>query len=152
MPSYIIVWVFIEYKLIRGWGGKWFLKVTRVSHQPFFLYAYMYPPKTFSLIFSWLHQKVQPLFFFPYSFFFVLISFFFPCSYTTTPHLFFDFLKATRRLKKLSPSFIPTGPTPKERKSLNSSLPLTPTSPATRKKVSFNSSQTFVPTLKLEWF
>ena len=91
------------------------------------------------------------LFFFPYFFCFVLISFFFLCSYTATPHLFFDFLKATRILKKLSPSFIPISPTPKEINALNSSLPLTPTSPvATR--VSFNSSQALVPNLKLEWF
>ena len=66
------------------------------------------------------------------------------------PYLFFDFLKETRRPKQLPPSFIPTGPTPKETKALNSSLPLTPTGPAARKKVSINSSQAFVPTLKLE--
>ena len=46
------------------------------------------------------------------------------------PHLFFDFLKATRTIKNSLP-LIPTGPTPKERKTLNSPLPLTPTGPAT---------------------
>ena len=81
-------------------------------------------------------QKVQPLLFFPYSFFFVLISFFFPCSHTAAPYLLFDFLKATRRLKNSLP-LIPTSPTPKERKALNTSLPLTPTGPAARNKSFF---------------
>ena len=62
---------------------------------------------------------------------------------------FYSF-KATKIVKNTLP-FIPTGPTPKERKTLNSPLSLTPTSPAAT-RVSFNSSQTFVPNLKLEWF
>ena len=50
---------------------------------------------------------------------------------------FYSF-KATRIVKNTLP-FIPTGPTPKERKTLNSPLPFTPTSPAAT-RISFNSS------------
>ena len=120
-----------------------------MTHQPSFSWSTHVPHKSFSLIFSWLHQKVQPLFFFPYSFFFVLISFFFLCSHTAAPYLLFDFLKETRRLKNSLP-LIPTGPTPKEIKTLNSPLPFTPMGPTARKNASFNSSQALVPNLKLE--
>ena len=50
---------------------------------------------------------------------------------------FYSF-KATRIVKNTLP-FFPTGPTPKERKTLNSPLPFTPTSPAAT-RISFNSS------------
>ena len=51
------------------------------------------------------------------------------------------FLKETRRLKKLSSSLMPTGPTPKRKKTLSSSLPLILLGLATRKGKSFRASE-----------
>ena len=75
-------------------------KVEKVGHDLFSPLHYTCPtPKVHFPYLFWLHQKL-PWSFFLYFFFFLL------CSYWQHFYLFFDFLKE-RRLKKLTPSFIP---------------------------------------------
>ena len=67
-------------------------------------------------------------------------SFFFPLS-----------LKATRTIKKLSPSHTHGSPI-KRKKNSQPSSPSHPEYSSPNKEVFFNSSQAFMPNLKLEWF
>ena len=124
---------------MEGWKVN-FLKVVRVSHQPIFPLAYTCPTQFIFLDFlvapkTSLVLSLLPCF---------LLSLFF----LATPYLFFDFLKETRRLKKLSPSLKPTGPHIKRKirlhliysfysfkasRKIKNSLPFIPTGP-TRKE------------------
>ena len=93
-------------------------KVEKVGHDLFSPLHYTCPtPKVQFPYLSWLHQKH------PWSFFLCFFVFFLLCSYWLHLYLFFDFLKE-RRLKKLTPSFIPTVQHQKKEKTLSSSLPL----------------------------
>ena len=85
-----------------GYGGvvSIFWKMVRVGNQPIFPLAYMCPTQDIFLDFLAAPKTslvlLSLLLCFPLSLFLL-----------ATPYLFFDFLKETRRLKKLSPSFIP---------------------------------------------
>ena len=85
-------------------------KVENMGHDLFSPLHYTCPtPKVHFPCLSQLHQKL------PWSFFLYFFVFFLLCSYWLHLYLFFDFLKE-RRLKKLTPSFIPAGPTQKKKK------------------------------------
>ena len=124
MQSYFIIWAYLEYKVMEGWKVN-FLKVVRVSHQPIFPLAYTCPTQ-----FIFLDFLVAPK--------------------TSLVHLIssFFYFNATRTIKNSLP-FIPMGPTPKERKALNSSLPITLTVQQ-QQEVSFYPFQALVPNLKLQ--
>ena len=103
-------------------------KVEKVGHDLFSpLHCTCPTPEVQFPYLSWLHQKL------PLSFFLCFFVFFLLCTYWLHFYLFFDFLKE-RRLKKLTPSFIPTVQHQKKEKNLNSSLAFTPTGPAVRNK------------------
>ena len=124
-----------------------FLKVVRVSHQPIFPLAYTCPTQVIFLDFlvapkTSLVLSLLPCF---------LLSLFF----LATPYLFFDFLKETRRLKKLSPSLKPTGPHIKRKirlhlvssfysfkatRTIKNSLPFIPTGPTPKERKALTNS------------
>ena len=87
-----------------------------MSHQPFsFMHTCAHPNFLPYLFFA--AQKVQPLFFCPYSFFFVLISFFFPCSYTATPISSLTFSKQLEDSRNSLPLSYPRSNTKRKKSS-----------------------------------
>ena len=106
-----------------------FWKVVRVSNQPIFPLAYTCPTQAIFLDFLATPEISLVLF--------SLLLCFLPSLFLLAAPLSLLWLSQRKKTQEAHSLFHTHGPTPKERKTLNSSLPLTPTGLAARNKSFF---------------